>query len=647
MATLSCNSDVADPAWTPNISLYAVMEPLEQKTITEANQSRSSAPRSRLRNEVSKVGKFTRHRAIPMGLAATVTLVLAACAAMNHQQTARTRTEAARAQVVAERATPTTRPQSQIPPRSTAPLAPFPGQFNRNAPRGSSTVRFDVPGGRPDEICVIPRHLPFGHYRGNGGSKDRADERELASYDFYKAGSSIGISPKRRRTSAAIEVYRLPAGTGRPDQLTPGFCRSIEKSGKKVAKFKQTDNKYTTTSTASILGYYHVSRALGDICEIKPAVLRTMDIPQHKKVVRLASEMGARGTVAKSWGLFDRYYANPKGSGVARDLFTSDFNQIYGALLENTRGEDDYAEWLRAGSNLASTRAFRHISDPRPVASILRSRTFSQRSVQDLVAMKDMSELILLDYLLAQSDRLSGGNINSYDFAYDLMEGGGINNAKASKAADPVSSASRVIVKKLTITDTDGGLLNSNTFERKGYLPRIRHMHPRTYNALQKFATEWERDPGVRAFFHRECTFNNRQLARFEKYLRTAAATLRQRRENGTLHLDLDLEDYFKGADPNTISPIGASVGNWKSGAANHRSDVRAVQRLLARAAQIQGIRSLNPRGVDGLIARPPRSSSTVTAIEAFETLFNLPERGVIEPGSRAWKTLLRAAGRK
>lgn len=613
------------------------MDPLEQNSTSPSGQP--SKP-----GLISKACAFTRRRIIPLGIATSLTLILAACAAMNRQQATRT---TPRAQVVAERATPSAQQQSPIRPRPRVPLTPVPGQFDRSTQRGASIVRFNVPGGRPDEICVIPRHLPFGHYRGNGGSKDRADERELASYDFYKAGSSVAMSPKRRRTSAAIEIFQLPAGTGRPHELTPAFCRNAEKTGKKVAKFKQTDNKYTTTSTASILGYYHVSRALGDICEIKPAVIRTMDTSQHKKVVRLASAMGAKGTVGKSWALFDRYYANPKGSGVARDLFTSDFNQIYGALLENTRGEDDYTEWLRAGSNLANTRAFRHMADSRPVASILGSRTFSPRTVQDLVAMRDMSELILLDYLMAQSDRLSGGNINSYDFAYDLMEGGGVNSAKASKAADPVSSASRVIVKKLTITDTDGGLLNSNTFERKGYLPRIRHMHPDTYNALQKFAAEWDRNPSVRTFFHRECTFNTRQLARFDKYLRTAATTLRQRRANGTLHLDLDLEDYFKGVDPNTVGSIAASVGSWQGDATNHRADVRIVQQLLARAAHLQGVRTLHPGGADGLISRPPRSSRTVTAIAAFEELYNLPERGVIAPGSQAWNALIRAAGRR
>ena len=533
------------------------------------------------RGPVSRACQFARRRAAPLGLAPTIALALIACTAIRNQEAARDdriKTESDPAHTTAERADPETRRQKEVSaPVAESRSSEYDGPLRREAERGILTVRFEVPGDRPDEICVIPRHLPFAHYRGKNGTKDRADERRLASYDFYKAGTAesgaIGISPKRTSTSAAVLVYELPAGTSRPQHLTARYCRSMEKEGKKVAKFKQTDNRYTATSTASILGYYHVSRALGDICEIKPAVLRTMDIPQHRKVVRLASKMGARDTVAKSWELFHRYYANPKRSGVARDLFTSDFTQIYGALLENTRGEDDYTEWLKAESELSSTSAFRNMADARPVASILGSNAFTQRNVQALVAMRDMSELILLDYLLAQSDRLSGGNISSYEFAYDLF-GGEVISAKASKAPDRGSSAPRVIVKKLTIKDTDGGLLNSNVFERKGYLTRIRHMHLRTYDALQRFAREWEKDPAVKAFFHEECTFSTSQLARFEKYLRTAAATLRERRKNGTLHLDLDLDEFFKGVESYPANevlfdipksgPIESDISAWK-----------------------------------------------------------------------------------
>ncbi len=527
----------------------------------------------------------------------------------------------------------------------------YEGSLHREAERGVSTVTFKVPGDRPDEICVIPRHLPFGDYRGKAGAKDIADEQRLASYDFYKTGPAesgvIAPLPKRSSTSAAVDVHEIPEGTTRPDTLTASYCLGVEKTGKCVAKFKQTDNKFTTTCTAAILGYYHVSRALGDICEIKPAVLRTMDIEQHKKIVRLAFEMGVRGTVAKSWRLFDKYYANPKGSEVAKALFTSDFTQIYGALLENTRGEENYAEWLGAGSNLSSTRAFKNMADSRSVAAILGSRDFTQSNVQTLVAMRDMSEMILLDYLLAQSDRLTGGNISDYRFVY-FLDDGNVKSRKASKASDVPNGVPSVIVKKLTIKDTDAGLLNTNVFERKGYLSKIRHLHSKTYDCLQTFAQKWNDDPAVKEFFHRECTFSNRQISRFEKYLLDAAATLRGRRENGTLHLDLDLDDYFQGLTPPpqpTVPEITASVGRWEKGAANQPADVKTVQRLLTFASKSLNAKQLDPKGIDGLIARPPRKSNTVMAVEAFENLSQLPVDGIIEPASQAFEALVNAAG--
>jgi hypothetical protein len=124
---------------------------------------------------------------------------------------------------------------------------PYEGSLHRDAERGTKIVRFQVPGGRPDEICVIPKHLPFADYRGKDDAKDIADETSLANYDFYKTGPAeegvIAIVPKRTSTSAAVDVYELPAGTTRPTEITASYCRSVEKDGKDLAKFKQTDQR--------------------------------------------------------------------------------------------------------------------------------------------------------------------------------------------------------------------------------------------------------------------------------------------------------------------------------------------------------------------------------------------------------------------
>jgi L,D-transpeptidase-like protein len=49
----------------------------------------------------------------------------------------------------------------------------------------------------------------------------------------------------------------------------------------------------------------------------------------------------------------------------------------------------------------------------------------------------------------------------------------------------------------------------------------------------------------------------------------------------------------------------------------------------------------LDPKGIDGKIAQPPRKSNTVAAIEAFQSRSNLSIDGLIEPGGQTWQALL------
>ena len=89
---------------------------------------------------------------------------------------------------------------------------------------------------------------------------------------------------------------------------------------------------------------------------------------------------------------------------------------------------------------------------------------------------------------------------------------------------------------------------------------------------------------------------------------------------------------------------ITGSVGRWEKSARNLPADVETVQRLLQTAAQKLQAPQLDPKGVDGKIAQPPRKSNTVAAIEAFQSRSNISIDGLIEPGSQAWQALLQAA---
>src|SRR3954451_13630615 len=57
---------------------------------------------------------------------------------------------------------------------------------------------------------------------------------------------------------------------------------------------------------------------------------------------------------------------------------------------------------------------------------------------------------------------------------------------------------------------------------------------------------------------------------------------------------------------------ISGSVGRWEKGAGNLAADVETVQRLLQTAAQKLLAPQLDPKGIDGKIAQPPRKSNTV-----------------------------------
>ena len=88
---------------------------------------------------------------------------------------------------------------------------------------------------------------------------------------------------------------------------------------------------------------------------------------------------------------------------------------------------------------------------------------------------------------------------------------------------------------------------------------------------------------------------------------------------------------------------ITDSVGRWEKNARNLPVDVETVQRLLETAAQKLQAPQLDPKGIDGKIAQPPRNSNTVAAIEAFQSRSNISIDGLIEPGGQTWQALLQA----
>jgi hypothetical protein len=197
----------------------------------------------------------------------------------------------------------------------------------------------------------------------------------------------------------------------------------------------------------------------------------------------------------------------------------------------------------------------------------------------------------------------------------------------------------------MILKDNDAGLVSGNSAKTNHLLEKISHMDSKTYVRLLEFQKEL-RKPEVAQWYQEELLFTAADFNMIKNNVDQAVDILSGRKDNG-LFLDANVKAALESGNvPSTPSAaISASVGRWEKNASNLPADVETVQRLLQTAAQKLQTPQLDPKGIDGKIARPPRNSNTVNAIEAFQSRSNISISGLIEPGSQTWLALLQAGG--
>jgi hypothetical protein len=269
----------------------------------------------------------------------------------------------------------------------------------------------------------------------------------------------------------------------------------------------------------------------------------------------------------------------------------------------------------------------------------------------------------LMDYIMSQADRFSG-NMHS-EKVYLWIENGVLKSD--SKKSDPAKAAEQlkqlpagaVLVNRMIMKDNDAGLISGNSAKTFHLLEKISHMDSKTYDRLLDLQKELQK-PEVAQWYQTELLFTSADFNTMKNNVDQAVVILSGRKGNG-LFLDANVSAAIGAADnqaqgtgttpgsgnvPSTPPEvITGSVGRWEKGAGNLPADVETVQSLLQTAAQKLQAPQLDPKGVDGKIARPPRNSNTVNAIEAFQSRSNISIDGLIEPGSQTWQALLQAAG--
>lgn len=419
--------------------------------------------------------------------------------------------------------------------------------------RGEQILRFDVPGRAP-ELCVIPHHFDGGKY----SDKDLATEQALCSLNFRE---NVAICPKLNSTNPGINVYKIPDGYSR-EQVERMNCEV--KDGKKNLAKKLAKYKLSTSCsyTPSLLGYYHLSRILGKVANVPPAVLRTFDIEDHKRIAESARTQIARmgksdDIIQQTWdGLESALKAG--GSSRRKDqLMTDNYDQSYGALIKNPNDEEFYKEFFtRSSGSETRAQAFRdrnpiyaRLSNSADVSRLVGSE-FTQENVESFVQLKDASEMILMDTIMNQQDRF--GNIHYQEKWYYRdpsatdKKGNPKIKSEGKLTQDEVNQLGAVRVKEMVLKDNDCGVSKDNMAKKAHLLERVAHMDPSTYKRLMKFAAVIDQDD-VKQKLKIGSMFTQSDYESVRDNLKDAASMLQNACRAGRLKLDLDLEAHFSG----------------------------------------------------------------------------------------------------
>ena len=435
-----------------------------------------------------------------------------------------------------------------------------------NFPSENKTM-INSPAGRI-EICAQAHRMIPAAYK----DKDDKDESELCSYNFY---SNMALCPKLNSTNPGVLVANILTGKSR--EQTMAVCTSNNDISVQ-AKFK---NSISCSYTPSILAYYHFSRML-KAGNVPVAVLRTMDKTEHKTVVQRALNIISNSSeiIYKTW----KSFFNAHEAAASPALFDTSKQFVYGALADNPKKE--YRYYDISGKGVYDTRYQRflqqqpylNVTSPLSISQIAGS-TDIKKTLPLVVQMKDVSDMILLDTLLSQDDRI--GNIH-YKLAWYSIdknpETGKLSyktaNSKTELASDgkswvipenekAIQASGAQLIREILMKDNDCGVNvkeRSNMMRQISAIENVRHISARTY---KKFLEMYQiaKTPEFTNWLKNELMFTSNDIGAagikgmtFIGNLEKAYSILNTNCKNGKLKLDLNVDDLIPGHQPTVMA---------------------------------------------------------------------------------------------
>lgn len=431
------------------------------------------------------------------------------------------------------------------------------------------------------ERCVQIAPVPGGAY----DKGDLRDETRLCGIDFYD--EAVALCPKIWSTSLAIVAYDISEGpmkgqrTRFQEEVCPTGKLAKEFAKDDLARLKTTMNHDGTSAThsAAALLYYHFSRALGLTTRVPAAVWRSVDkdvmlnevalggLEASTYDTRLAKNHAAWQalivTIRDPGSYDDAFY------GTSADILTADGTQVYGVFYKGSG--DVYGPVINAGGDAGADGAgyagFRKVppmvalATPAPLAEAiargLAEGTDDPTQPEDTAAniparqmafwMRELSEVLLIDFMLGQQDRLS--NIEYVPYWYWLKDGKAERvRTKDGKPGEGEVPADAVLIRRTRLNDNDAaGRPQYDNWTRKlGLLEDLRHFDAGVYRRLMAMAADFRADGPMRVWLTESFGLAPEQAAMIVDNTLAAAAILRATCERGELAFDLDPEAFFE-----------------------------------------------------------------------------------------------------
>lgn len=407
------------------------------------------------------------------------------------------------------------------------------------------------------EICVIAKHFSEDGY----ATKDTKKEEKLCKVDLDAAPGqdgviAAGLAPKANSTNPATDVHEVTAEVPRDVVESFAEANAADRKAKKIGRIKSsldaTRFDRTSSYAPSIVGYYQTSRMLGNIAEVTPAVWRTIDVGRHAKVAENGKRLTVRGSqIVKT--LWASFLATDTSGGAKGNLtYTSDGQQVYGAFIPSVSGDAKDKD-IDTLDKLQASLRYKRLIDARPVASTI-GRDFKS-AVEAIVPMQGVVEMLILDALMLQGDRLSGDNVSYVPYMFWQKPDGSMDRMSKNDFEDlaPADKPTNAVeVRKLYLNDVDAGLIvkNADSFQRGSeyaQLLKMRHIAPDLYTKVNKLAS-LTRDPAFESFAKSEWRYTDRDWVRYKAMTEAVSALLKDRCTSGQLLLDLDVQKHVSGS---------------------------------------------------------------------------------------------------